>query len=102
MNKEIEKSKLKLKIFKFKKSSPSVIKKTFIEKNITPEALSTDDSTVSFSKKVGGQFNQFYYLNTNDSTVKKEEYFYSLETEYKFVQHKDIFTGLNIVRFEVV
>lgn len=54
--------KLKLKTHKYK--TDSVIKKLFIQKPTSPSETS-DESAINFSKKIGGQLNQFYKVQKN-------------------------------------
>lgn len=54
--------KLKLKTHKYK--TDSVIKKLFIQKPTSPSEAS-DESAINFSKKIGGQLNQFYKVQKN-------------------------------------
>lgn len=61
----ISQSKLKLKTFKYKEDH-KINRKVFIEPVVLPEVIERDFSTVSHNKKVGGQFNQYYFLKKDE------------------------------------
>lgn len=80
--------KLKLKTFQYK--TQKLPRKIFIEKTTLPEVLETDNSTINFSKKVGGQLNQFYRLQ-EDLKLNKNTYPYAIFNPYSPIDFKDSF-----------